>query len=146
MLNEMLWLSLLRDVCFECLVSHLGGLTTCHVGDNKEEFSKFSFDQTTEGQDFVFQAYPDCLLQIIKTEAALRVQDPCDHARKVATLLCSSNHVIAETANCGWENINDCLKSLLVLPTGRTTQIGHPSGPNLRWLFIDLEAIGRCGQ
>lgn len=64
-------LASLRDVCFECLVSHLGGLTTCHVGANNEEFSKFSFDQATEGQDFVLQTHLDCLLQII----ALRVQD-----------------------------------------------------------------------
>lgn len=99
----------MRVVCFEFLVSHLGDLTTCHVGDNNEEFSKFSFNQATEGQDFVLQAYLHCLLQIIKTEAALRVQDPfqdCDRARKVATLLYSSNHAIVEAANRGWEVIN----------------------------------------
>lgn len=65
-------LASLRDVCFECLVSHLGGLTTCHVGANNEEFSKFSFDQAAEDQDFVLQIYLDCFPQII----ALRVQDP----------------------------------------------------------------------
>lgn len=80
--------------------------------DNNEEFSKF---QATEGQDFALQAYLDCLLQVIKTEAALKVQDPfqdCDRARKVATLLYSSNHAIVEAANCGWRSINDRLKSL----------------------------------
>jgi hypothetical protein len=78
--------------------------------DSNEESSKFPFDQATEGQDFVLQTYLDCLLQVIKTEAALRVQDPfqdCDRARKVATLLYSSNHAIVEAAS-----INERLKSL----------------------------------